>query len=153
MRQPRRCRSAASNKEDATVSKTLLRFAAPMALSVALAALPSFAQQSRGMEDHSQGAMQHSMPDTPASQAYMQSMDKMNQSMMSQPMTGDADYDFATMMRAHHQAAVDMAKAEIQYGKDPELTKMARKMVEDQSKEIKQLTEWLERHPPRRAQP
>jgi len=121
------------------VSKTLHRLTLPLALSAALVAVPSMAQQSQGM--------QHDMPNTPASRAYMQSMETMNKAMMSQPMTGDADHDFASMMRSHHQAAVDMAKVEIQYGKNPEMKKMAEKVVADQSKEIKQLDTWLGRHP------
>ncbi|GEO42777.1 hypothetical protein SAE02_69250 [Skermanella aerolata] len=124
------------------LSKFLQRFTLPLALSVALAAAPVMAQQSQGM--------QHDMPNTPASRAYMQSMENMNKAMMSQPMTGDADHDFASMMRLHHQAAVDMAKVEIQYGKDPEMKKMAEKVVADQSKEIKELSTWLERHPVQR---
>jgi uncharacterized protein (DUF305 family) len=121
------------------LSKTLHYLTLPLGLSVALVAVPALAQQSQGM--------QHDVPNTPAARAYMQSMETMNKAMMSQPMTGDADHDFASMMRAHHQAAVDMAKVEIQYGKNPEMKKMAEKVVADQSKEIKQLDTWLGRHP------
>lgn len=134
------------------LSNIPLRIAVPLATAFLVAAGPSFAQQPQGMTGHSQGGMQHEMPKTPASEAYMKAMDKMNESMMAQPMTGDADHDFASMMRAHHQSAVDMAKVEIQYGKDPEMTKLAKKVIEDQSKEIKQLDKWLERHPPQQAQ-
>jgi uncharacterized protein (DUF305 family) len=121
------------------LSKIMRRLTAPLALSIVLAAAPAMAQQSQGM--------QHDMPNTPASRAYMQSMATMNKAMMSQPMTGDADHDFASMMRSHHQAAVDMAKVEIQYGKDPAMKKVAEKVVADQSKEIKELDTWLDRHP------
>lgn len=124
------------------LSKTLHRLTLPLALSAALFAVPSVAQQSQGM--------QHDMPNKPASRAYLQSMETMNKAMMSQPMTGDADHDFASMMRSHHQAAVDMAKVEIQYGRNPEMKKMAEKVVADQSREIKQLDTWLDRHPLRR---
>ena len=124
------------------LSKIMRRLTAPLALSIVLAAAPAMAQQSQGM--------QHDMPNTPASRAYMQSMATMNKTMMSQPMTGDADHDFASMMRSHHQAAVEMAKAEIQYGKNPEMKKMAEKVVADQSKEIKQLDKWLDSHPAQR---
>jgi uncharacterized protein (DUF305 family) len=121
------------------LSKTLHHLTVALALAVALTVAPAMAQPSQGM--------QHDMPNTPASRAYMQSMETMNKAMMSQPMTGDADHDFASMMRSHHQAAVEMAKAEIQYGKNPEMKKMAEKVVADQSKEIKQLDKWLDGHP------
>jgi uncharacterized protein (DUF305 family) len=70
-----------------------------------------------------------------------------HQGMMGKPMTGDADHDFATMMREHHKGAIDMARVELEHGKDPELKSLAQKMIEDQSREIKQLDEWLEKHP------
>jgi uncharacterized protein (DUF305 family) len=62
-------------------------------------------------------------------------------------MTGDTDQDFAIMMREHHKGAIDMARVELEHGKDPELKSLAQKVIEDQSREIKQLDEWLERHP------
>ena len=91
------------------------------------------------------------MPNDPASRAYMQTMQTMNQGMMGKPMTGDADRDFASMMVAHHQGAVDMARVQLQHGKDPELKKMAQKVIDDQTKEIKELQDWLGRHPPQAA--
>jgi len=46
-------------------------------------------------------------------------MERMDNGMKSGPMNGDVDHDFATMMMPHHQGAIDMAKAELLYGKDP----------------------------------
>jgi len=86
------------------------------------------------------------MPSDPASRAYMEAMRKMNQDMMGKPMTGDADRDFATMMMTHHQGAMDMARVELDHGKDPTLKKMAQKVIDDQSKEIKELQGWLQKH-------
>lgn len=65
------------------------------------------------------------------------------QKMQGMQPTGDTDKDFAMMMRMHHQQAVDMAKAEVQHGKSPELKAMAQKMIKDQQKEIAQLDKWL----------
>ena len=76
----------------------------------------------------------------------MQGMQEMHQKMMNMKMTGDHDHDFAMMMRSHHQAGLDMAKAELKNGKDPEMKKMAQKIVSDQSKEIKKLDQWLAKH-------
>lgn len=80
-----------------------------------------------------------------AEQAYMQAGEKMNKEMMK-PMSGDADRDFAMMMIAHHQGALDMANVELQYGKDPELRAKAQKIIDDQSAEIDTLQRWLKDH-------
>jgi len=76
----------------------------------------------------------------------MKTMDEMHQKMSSMPMTGDHDHDFAMMMRSHHQAGVDMARAELEKGKDANLKQMAKKIVSDQTKEIKKLDDWLAKH-------
>jgi uncharacterized protein (DUF305 family) len=68
------------------------------------------------------------------------------QKMQGMQPTGDTDKDFAMMMRMHHQQAVEMAKAEVQHGKSPELKAMAQKMIKDQQKEIGQLDKWLAKH-------
>jgi uncharacterized protein (DUF305 family) len=49
----------------------------------------------------------------------MQATQTMDQGMKSAQPTGNTDKDFVTMMLSHHQGAVDMAKVELQYGKDP----------------------------------
>jgi len=81
--------------------------------------------------------------DSPASKAYMQSMKVMDDAMKTARMTGDADKDFVIMMKPHHQAAVDMAKAYLQYGKDPMLTKMARDIIASQNDEIAAMDKWM----------
>lgn len=60
--------------------------------------------------------------------------------------TGDADRDFATMMKMHHQQAVEMSQAYLKQAKSPELKKMAQKIVQDQQKEIAQFDKWLQSH-------
>ena len=55
----------------------------------------------------------------------MHAHQKMMQDMMAMKSTGDADKDFVKMMIPHHQGAIDMAEAELKYGKDPQLKKMA----------------------------
>lgn len=80
--------------------------------------------------------------DSPSSQAYMAGMDKMSKD-MGASMTGDADEDFALMMIPHHQGAIDMAKVELQYGKDPTLREMAQNVIKAQEGEIAELNAWL----------
>ena len=74
-------------------------------------------------------------------------MEEMNKKMSAMKMTGKADIDYAMMMVAHHQAAIDMAKAELESGKDPAMMKMAKKVIAAQTKEIAQLEAWLKKNP------
>lgn len=76
----------------------------------------------------------------------MQSMEAMHQKMSSMKMTGDHDHDFAMMMRSHHQAGIDMARAQLKNGKDPQMQQMAKKVIADQTKEIKKLDDWMAKH-------
>jgi uncharacterized protein (DUF305 family) len=117
----------------------LFRFAGPAALALTIAAAPAFAQH----PGHGH------MPTDPASRAYMDSMQTMDRGMKANPMTGDADRDFATMMIAHHQGAIDMARVELEHGKDPQMQGMARKIIDDQTREIAELKDWLGKHPGR----
>lgn len=64
------------------------------------------------------------------------------------PMTGDADHDFAMMMRSHHQKGIEMAQQELKSGKDAEMKAMAKKIVADQTKEIAKLDKWMAGHKP-----
>ncbi|MBZ4110704.1 DUF305 domain-containing protein, partial [Escherichia fergusonii] len=76
-------------------------------------------------------------------QAMMSGMESMRQMKPS----GDTDKDFVMMMKMHHQQAVEMAQAEVQHGKSPELKAMAQKMIKEQRKEIEKLDRWLKQHP------
>lgn len=65
-----------------------------------------------------------------------QAMTVMDQGMKQAPMIGDPDHDFAAMMIPHHQGAIDMAKVELLYGKDPVLRRMAQEIIVTQQQEI-----------------
>ena len=67
-------------------------------------------------------------------------------SMQKMPMSGDADKDFAMMMKIHHQGAVDMAEMELAHGKSPVMKAMAKKIVAAQKKEIAEFDRWLATH-------
>lgn len=60
----------------------------------------------------------------------------MNDGMARAPMNGNADHDFAAMMIPHHEGAVDMAKAELLYGTNPVLRRLAQEIIVTQGQEI-----------------
>jgi uncharacterized protein (DUF305 family) len=53
--------------------------------------------------------------------------------------TDDIDRDFVNVMVPHHQGAIDMARAEIKYGRNDELRQLAKRMVSQQEEEISSL--------------
>jgi uncharacterized protein (DUF305 family) len=75
--------------------------------------------------------------------AMKESMDRMDDGMKSAPMNGDVDHDFCTLMIPHHQGAIDMAKAELAYGTDPVMRRLAEEIVVDQQSEIQAMQLWL----------
>jgi uncharacterized protein (DUF305 family) len=75
-----------------------------------------------------------------------QAMQRMQQG-MGEAMSGDPDVDFARMMIPHHQGAIDMARSQLEHGKDPKLRQMAQEIIGAQEREIATLKEWLAQHP------
>ena len=71
--------------------------------------------------------------------------EKMMNAMMA-GMSGDPDKDFVMMMIPHHQGAIDMAKIELQYGKDPVLRSLAEKIIAAQESEITEMRKWQSEH-------
>ena len=123
------------------------RYALALVLAVggASVAPPAFAQMSGSMP--MQPAATGSTPSSsPADKAMAEGMEAMSKAMSSVPMTGDADHDFVAMMIPHHQGAIDMAKVELQYGKDPAMRRLARDIVAAQDREIALMKNWQAKH-------
>lgn len=78
----------------------------------------------------------------PATVAYAAAMDKMMADMMV-PYTGDPDVDFAVGMIPHHQAAIDMAKIQLEFGTDPGMRELAEAIIAAQESEIATLKAFL----------
>ena len=70
-------------------------------------------------------------------------MEKMETDMKGMAKTGNADKDFLMMMIPHHKSAVTMSEEQLSHGKNLELKKMAQKIMNDQTAEIKQLESLL----------
>jgi DUF305 family protein family protein len=62
-------------------------------------------------------------------------MNRMMADMTIKP-TGDIDRDFVAMMVPHHQGAIDMARAELRYGHNEQLRRLAQEIVVTQQQEI-----------------
>lgn len=75
-----------------------------------------------------------------------QSMARMHADMAVAP-SGDPDRDFAAMMIPHHQGAIEMAKAELAYGRDPVLRRLAQGIIVEQTQEIEVMRRALAERP------
>ncbi|MGL4594077.1 MAG: DUF305 domain-containing protein [Thermoguttaceae bacterium] len=80
---------------------------------------------------------------------YKTAMDKTMQTMMERTPPAnsvfpDVDYAFAAVMIPHHQAAVDMSLALLEFNPDEQLANRAKKIIADQQVEIKQMQDYLE---------
>ena len=75
-------------------------------------------------------------------------MDKSMQDMMQMKMTNDPDHDFASMMKMHHQSAVEMAQHVLQNGQDTMIKGMAQTMITKQQQEMEEFDQFLSFHQP-----
>ena len=72
------------------------------------------------------------------------SMDKMHMAMSSISQSDNSDVDFVRLMLPHHQAAIEMAKTQLLYGKDPQMRRLAQEIITDQQLEIELMQRWLQ---------
>ncbi len=70
-------------------------------------------------------------------------MDKMHVAMGAIKRSGNSDVDFVRLMLPHHQAAIDMAKTQLVYGKDAQMRRLAQEIITDQQLEIQLMVRWL----------
>jgi uncharacterized protein (DUF305 family) len=99
-----------------------------------------------GQDSHS-----HMRPSTPESNwsELIGSMHVMHAAMTSLQPTGDNDADFVRLMLPHHQAAIDMAKAQLAYGQDPQMRRLAQEIITNQQLEIELMQLWLIQREPK----
>jgi uncharacterized protein (DUF305 family) len=116
----------------------LKRQAVRIAIGLGCVALASAAAQD--MPDHAG----HAGGADPATQAYLAASERMHRDMTLE-FTGDPDVDFARGMIPHHQGAIEMARAVLAYGQDPEIRALAEAVIAAQEEEIAVLRSWLEK--------
>jgi uncharacterized protein (DUF305 family) len=134
---------------DMTIQRAVL-----LAVLLSLPAIPALAADSalpaictRDAMDMGGGAAMGSMGADEAHKALEAGMAAMAADMGRGMQATDIDVAFVCGMIPHHQGAIDMAKAELQYGDDPWAKEMAQKVIDAQTKEIADMKEWLSRQP------
>lgn len=115
-----------------------------VAFTTSLAAPLAAQEMDHSKMDHGamEGTAQPKGDTSASSKAFAEANAKMHGG-MDITFTGNADADFVRGMIAHHQGAIDMAKIELEYGKDAGLRKLAEGIISAQEAEIKTMTDWL----------
>jgi hypothetical protein len=93
------------------------------------------------------------LTDDPDWSELIASMDKMHMAMGAIERSRNSDVDFVRLMLPHHQAAIDMAKTQLLYGKDPQMRRLAQEIITDQQLEIELMQRWLKQREPAQATP
>ncbi|MDN7181421.1 DUF305 domain-containing protein [Caballeronia sp. SEWSISQ10-4 2] len=105
------------------------RCMAAVAISAVAIAFVSTGSSARAADTASGG------PEAPFLTENDQAMTRMMDGMSVKP-SGDVDRDFVAMMIPHHQGAIDMAQAELRYGHNEQLRRIAQEIIVEQQQEI-----------------
>jgi len=108
--------------------------------------LPAACAPSHAMDMPQMGAMEMGGM-TGHQRAMMEGMMQTHDPMMQGMMAEDPDVAFACAMIPHHQGAIAMAEAQIEFGADEQMRELAETIIEAQKREIDELTSWLEEQP------
>jgi hypothetical protein len=141
-----RCRKLRRSKHSSHVTEdgeVLQRSSKGQSLWTAIA-LGWLALGSAAAQDAQRHAPGHTQGGDPAVEAFLAASERMHLGMAIE-FTGNPDVDFARGMIPHHQGAIDMARAVLEYGRDPEIQELAEAIIAAQEKEIAFLRSWLKR--------
>ena len=116
------------------MSKKIMMLISALGFAIPASAEDMQMDMSKAMANHSA-----------SSHAFAEANNKMHKDMMVE-LSGNTDVDFVRSMIPHHQGAIDMARIELQYGKDPEIRKLAEAVISAQEAEIAEMNEWLSNH-------
>jgi uncharacterized protein (DUF305 family) len=114
-------------------------------LTLSVVTMPVHAEQPAAMQGMDMSGSEHAGPGE-STREFKAADDKMMHDMSAPEYTGDVDRDFVAHMIPHHQGAVEMAKVELKYGKDPELKRLARDIIKAQHDEIAFMHRWQAKH-------
>ena len=129
----------------------MLKIILPLATAILLSASAASAQEAlpeacgAAHMGHDMAGMTDTSGMSDMQKAYAGAMDKMHPAMAAGVMAEDPDVAFVCGMIPHHQGAIDMARIELQYGKDPWVKEMAQKVIDAQTQEIADMRKWLAR--------
>jgi Cu/Ag efflux protein CusF len=77
-----------------------------------------------------------------AAAAFERVRDVMNTRFKDMKLAGDPDRDFATLLVAHHEDLIFLAKMQLEHGGDGELRRIAQKIVDEKQAEIDAVKQW-----------
>jgi uncharacterized protein (DUF305 family) len=133
------------------IKHTLMVLGTTLALVLPAAAQDAMATTTVGVPEACKPMMQHDMGSMKmdmsgmdqAHQDLAMGMDDTNAQMMQGMMAEDIDVAFVCAMIPHHQAAINMANAELKHGDSDWAKQMAQKVIDAQQKEIEDMLNWL----------
>jgi hypothetical protein len=111
-----------------------------LAVSVAAGSLAACSGEPRSLASYIAAICSTPFRSAPAAEApylaeNVAAMTKMMIDMGIRP-SGDVDADFVAMMVPHHRGAIEMAQAELRYGQNEQLKRMAQEIIVTQLQEI-----------------